>query len=92
MLLEIKFEAEEIDIVGHLTKTTVSKFQDSFHKILNHQERVVINIQGLKEIDRDGVNAIAKLHNFSLNSGKKLSIVGTGCKELYQHFNSNDAA
>jgi len=36
--------------------------------------------------------ALAKLHNESLLKKKQLSIVGFGCKDLYDHFKTNDAA
>ena len=34
--------------------------------------------------------ALARLHNESITKSKRLSIVGFGCKELYQHFKSEE--
>ena len=92
MVLEIKQQGNEYLVEGQLTKLTSRKFQDSFQKIFEATDKLIINIQGLTEIDREGVQVIAKLHNASLSKGKKLCIIGLGCKELYQEFNSSDAA
>ena len=34
--------------------------------------------------------ALARLHNESINKSKRLSIIGLGCKELYEHFKSEE--
>jgi len=34
--------------------------------------------------------ALARLHNESITKSKRLSIIGIGCKELYQHFKSEE--
>ena len=44
----------------------------------------------VESIDRAGVMALARLHNESITKSKKLSIVGLGCKELYDHFKSEE--
>ena len=43
-------------------------------------------------MDKYGVNAIAQLHEESLVKNKRFSIIGYGCKELYDHFKTSAAA
>lgn len=92
MMLEIINLKDEFLIKGNLNKSSLPLFQSTFQNIFEQRDKVVLNIEQLKAIDRDGVCALAKLHNESINRQKKLSIVGFGCKELYQHFDNEDAA
>ena len=92
MVLEISNCDNCYKIFGDLTKKNLSVFQHTFSNVYNNLDHVTINIEGLTSIDRDGVRAIAKLHNLALSNNKKLTIIGLGCKELYQHFKSIDAA
>jgi len=92
MALEISMDHDYFKIEGDLNRKNLHIFQSTFGNIFEKLDKVIISIEGLKGIDRYGVNAIAKLHNESLVKHKKLSIIGMGCKELYQHFSSNDAA
>ncbi|HAB27421.1 MULTISPECIES: hypothetical protein [Xanthomarina] len=79
-------------VTGVLNKQSVGVFQQEFQDVFKKLQSVTISIEGLQSIDRDGVNALAKLHNESLALNKQLSIIGFGCKDLYDHFKSNDAA
>jgi len=80
------------EISGILDRSNVFEFQEAFRNIFDKTEEITISIKGLKSIDRYGVNAIAKLHNESINKEKRLYIIGLGCKELYDHFKSEEAA
>lgn len=79
-------------VTGILNRQSVGIFQKEFQDVFERLQSVTISIEGLQSIDREGVNALAKLHNESIASKKQLSIIGFGCKELYDHFKSNDAA
>lgn len=92
MALEISNDNDYFKISGSLNRENLHVFEDTFHNIFAKLDRVVISIENLEGIDRAGVNAIAKLHNESLFRHKKLAIIGNGCKDLYNHFHSNDAA
>jgi len=77
---------------GHLNRRNLHLFQAEFEHIFDNVDKLTISIEDLESIDRDGVNALAKLHNESINKKKSLSIIGYGCKEVYEHFTTNDAA
>ncbi len=79
-------------VTGILNRQSVAFFQKEFENVFEKLQAVTISIEGLESIDREGVKALAKLHNESLASNKQLSIIGFGCKDLYDHFKSNDAA
>lgn len=79
-------------VTGILNRQSVGIFQKEFQGIFERLQAVTISIEGLQGIDKDGVSALAKLHNESITQNKQLSIIGFGCKDLYDHFKTNDAA
>jgi len=92
MVLEISNCDNCYNIIGSLTQQNLYIFQTAFQDIFETTEILTISIEGLIDIDREGVSAITKLHNEALTNQKKLIIIGLGNKELYEHFKSNDAA
>ena len=92
MVLKISNNANHFTVEGDLILKTLQEFIQTFQSALIDNDEVTIDIKGLKRIDRHGVNAIAKLHNESLLKGKRLSIIGLGNKEIYQHISGHDAA
>ncbi|TNJ45226.1 hypothetical protein KFZ70_07095 [Tamlana fucoidanivorans] len=79
-------------VKGILDKESVSLFNSEFENIFERTNAITISVQYVESMDKYGVNAIAKLYEEATRKNKSLSIVGYGCKELYQHFNTNTAA
>ncbi|PWK19017.1 hypothetical protein [Xanthomarina spongicola] len=79
-------------VTGILNRQSVGVFLKEFQDVFERNQSITISIEGLQSIDKDGVNALAKLHNESIVLKKQLSIIGFGCKDLYDHFKSHDAA
>lgn len=79
-------------IKGVLNQNNVSVFQNEFKNIFEKVNKLTISIEDLESIDRYGVEAITKLHEEAIDKNKSLSIVGFGCKDLYNHFKTNTAA
>ncbi|TBN05316.1 hypothetical protein EYD45_03300 [Hyunsoonleella flava] len=77
---------------GILNKDNVDVFRSEFQEAFEKFDSLTISIEGLESVDRFGVNALADLHTQSLKVNKQFSIVGLGCKELYDHFKSCEAA
>jgi ABC-type transporter Mla MlaB component len=92
MVLEICICDNCFRLKGNLTKKHLYIFQKAFKDIFNKVDDLILNIEELNAIDRDGVSAITKLHNLALTENKKLTIIGLGNKELYDHFRTSDAA
>lgn len=92
MNLEIIKQGTSFEVKGTLTKFNVHLFKKEFSNVFDKHDSLIINIENLTSIDRYGVNALAQLHNESLAKCKKLSIIGMGCDDLYEHFKSEESA
>lgn len=92
MNLKITHYNNFFDVKGILDKHSVQKFQEEIYDAFDKLQSITISLEGLERIDKHGVMALAKLHNESLSKHKQLSIIGSGCQDLYDHFKTNDAA
>jgi ABC-type transporter Mla MlaB component len=90
MDLEITNYNNRFQIKGTLNKLSLKTFNSHFANIFDRLDDILLDIESVESIDRAGVMALARLHNESIIKSKKLSIVGLGCKELYDHFKSQD--
>lgn len=92
MNLEITNYNNFFKIRGVLNRRNLHLFKNEFEHVFDTLDKVTISIEGLEGVDRYGVNALAKLHNEAITKRKSLSIIGFGCKEVFEHFTNNDAA
>jgi len=92
MVLEISNCDNCYKLKGSLTENNLQTFIRTFKDVFNKINHLTIDIEGLNSIDREGVNMLTRIHNEALANKKKLTIIGLGNKELYEHFKSNDAA
>ncbi len=74
---------------GNINTTTSRFFIIQIEHSIQKYRNVVINIDNVNEIDRDGLAAINTLRAIALRNHKVFSILGYGCKEIYDHFNQN---
>ncbi|WP_372754216.1 STAS domain-containing protein [Mariniflexile sp.] len=79
-------------IKGSLDKNTLVIFQSEFNNIFDHVNSLTISIEEVTNMDRFGVNALTELHKEAVKHNKRLSIIGFGCKDLYNHFKTEIAA
>jgi ABC-type transporter Mla MlaB component len=79
-------------IKGDLNKSNLGVFKNEFKNIFDKMSSLTISIEDIENMDRFGVNALAELHKEAIAKHKSLSIVGLGCKDLYDHFKSEIAA
>ncbi|GAA4962829.1 hypothetical protein [Algibacter aquimarinus] len=79
-------------IKGTLNRNNLDVFRNEFRNIFDKTNTVTISIEDIVSMDRYGVNALAELHNESIEKNKSFSIIGLGCKDLYNHFKSQVAA
>ncbi|OBX24979.1 STAS domain-containing protein [Gelidibacter algens] len=92
MDLEITKTNNFFQLKGILQRGNIHQFKRELSNIFETQNAVILNIENLTSIDHYGVNALAQLHNESITKGKKLSIIGMGCDDLYEHFKSEETA
>jgi hypothetical protein len=71
---------------GILSKPNLSVFKNEFNNIFEKVNKITISIENIEWMDKYGVQALANLHTESIIKNKELSIIGLGCKELYEHF------
>ncbi|WP_165764771.1 hypothetical protein [Winogradskyella aurantia] len=90
MDLEITSYNNRFQIKGALNKLNLKTFNAHFANIFEKLDNVFLDIGEVESIDRAGVMALARLHNESIVKAKKLSIIGLGCKELYDHFKTQE--
>jgi anti-anti-sigma factor len=90
MSLEIVSSHNVVKVSGEINKNNVELFKERLLLELEKFNRLTLNIECLRSVDRFGVNALADLHVKSLALHKQLYIVGLGCKELYDHFKSKE--
>ena len=88
MNLIIKNNSNFYELKGSLVQFNVHLFQKKFQNIFDKKSNLTISIVNLEKIDSFGINAIAKLHNEAITKQKRLSIIGLGNQELFEHFKS----
>ncbi|MDO7170878.1 hypothetical protein [Mariniflexile sp. AS56] len=79
-------------IKGTLNKSNLEVFNAEFKNIFESVQSLTISIEEVESMDRFGVNALSDLHKKAVEQNKNLSIIGFGCKDLYNHFKTEMAA
>lgn len=92
MELEITRANNFFKIKGVLSKRSIELFQKEFNHVFDTLSSVTISIENVEWMDRYGVKAFVKLNDEAILKNKKLSIIGFGCKDLYDHFKTEIAA
>ncbi|GGZ85984.1 STAS domain-containing protein [Algibacter mikhailovii] len=92
MNLEITNCNNFFKVKGTLNKGNVALFKYELKDVFEKRDQVTISIKDITGMDKYGVHAMAQLHEEALSKNKKLSIIGYGCKDLYDHFKSGNAA
>lgn len=77
-------------VIGRLEQQNINEFRSKFKNILKKSDSITICIDNVKSIDQYGVTALTQMHIEALSKQKKLSIVGLGCKDLYEHFKTKE--
>ncbi|MFH4963377.1 hypothetical protein V8G69_00105 [Gaetbulibacter sp. M235] len=86
MNLKITSSNNFFKLKGILDRNSLDLFQHEFKNIFEKVSTLTISIEEVEWMDRYGVKAMTGLHNEAIMKNKKLSIIGLGCKELYEHF------
>lgn len=92
MALQILEENGTFQLHGSLTTTTTKSFISHFEHIITTMKKVTVNIDKVDAIDTNGVDALKTLMHFALRSNHMFSIIGNGCKDIYEDYNMSFAA
>ena len=79
-------------IKGTLNKSNLYKFQNEFENICDRLDAFTISIEDVESMDKYGVKAFTQLHKYCVTKNKRMAIIGYGCKDLYNHFQTEDFA
>ena len=92
MNLRITSYGNFLKIKGALNKRNVHQFRNELQRMLERENSIVINVEGVEHIDRYGIRAVLELHKESVKNHKNISIIGSGPTSLYNKFKSETAA
>ena len=92
MALQILEKNGTFELKGSLTSNTTKSFVNHFELILKTMKDVTINIDHVDAIDVRGVEALKGLLNFAFRSNAIFSIIGDGCKDIYDDYRTSLAA
>lgn len=92
MALTIKANNGIFLLEGVINTTTVKQFKNHLEFLILYTNGVTINIDGVSYIDANGMKALRDLYSTAIISNKDFIIVGYGCKEVFQDFETNIAA
>lgn len=92
MALTILRNNNTFTLEGIINITTVSNFKTHFNITLNSLKSLTIDISKVTEIDKQGVEAFNLIYNNAKLWNKPFSIVGNGCKDIYEELLSTNRA
>lgn len=92
MALQILENKGNFYIQGKITCDNVLAMKLHLEYLLDRRKEITIDISQVTEIDFDGVLALTRMYKNSLLTNKVFTIIGTGCKEIYDHFRGQNEA
>jgi anti-anti-sigma regulatory factor len=86
MPLKISKNKSVYHLKGEVVTPNVTLLLNYFTKKIDKKKKITLNIEEAIQIDKNGLKAIKQLMNLATLKQKNFSIVGGGCKEIYDHF------
>lgn len=83
MALKITQNKEIFSVSGIINTTTALNFQNHISLAMKDIKELVIDIENVTSIDSAGMKAIRVIYADCMSNNKRIYIVGTGCKEVY---------
>lgn len=87
MALQISENNGTFFLQGNINASTSKYLTTHIERTMNTVKQVTVDIAKVSAIDTNGVAALKKLFLNASNNNKTFSIVGYGCKDLYNEFN-----
>ncbi|SFD04514.1 STAS domain-containing protein [Algibacter pectinivorans] len=84
MSLNIKENNGVFLLEGIVNTATSKKFKDRLEFLLTYTKSVTINIEKVSAIDNHGLHVIQELFQIAKTKNKSFSVIGYGCKTIYQ--------
>jgi anti-anti-sigma regulatory factor len=77
---------------GVLNKNNISIFKKEIYDAIDAHQKLTISVDALEAIDSNAVESFRSAYFYAKSLQKEFIIVGVGCKELYDHFQSYKVA
>ncbi|MEY8850070.1 STAS domain-containing protein [Psychroserpens sp. XS_ASV72] len=92
MALQIIENNNTFELHGTLNTATSKSFLNHVKLLMAHTKEMTLSIDHLSFIDESGVGALKHLLTEAFRQHLKFSIIGYGCKDIYDEFKSALAA
>lgn len=92
MALKIKEQNGIFLVEGYINTSTVKQFKNHVAFLILYTKALTLDINAVKEIDTNGMQALRDLYTNAVINNKDFFVVGNGCKEIFQDFESHIAA
>ncbi|MFI8606243.1 STAS domain-containing protein [Cellulophaga baltica] len=79
-------------VEGEINAATASQFKSHFETNLNTLNVLTVDIDKITEVDATGMRALRSLYKKAFLENKSFSIVGNGCKDIYDDFRASNIA
>ncbi|ADV47457.1 hypothetical protein Celal_0100 [Cellulophaga algicola DSM 14237] len=73
-------------VAGKINATTAPQFQSNFESNLDSLNKLTLDIDEITEVDAAGMKALRALYKKAFLENKSFSIIGNGCKDIYDDF------
>lgn len=92
MSLQISEQNGMFLLNGKINSSTLNFFNTYFDYNVSQEKSIIVNIDKVIEIDRAGLESFRNFTKNAILNHKVFSIVGNGCKEIYDDFNQTNVA
>lgn len=92
MSLKITENNGKFYLNGKLNNSTLNLFINYFEQKIAKKNNIIVNIDKVKEINKASLQAMRNFNELAILHQKQFSIVGYGCKEIYDDFNQQKVA
>ncbi|GGD11653.1 STAS domain-containing protein [Hyunsoonleella pacifica] len=83
MALKITQKKEIFSVFGIINNTTALNFQNHISLAMKDVKELIIDIENVTTIDSAGMKALRAIYANCMTNNKRIYIIGTGCKEVY---------
>lgn len=73
-------------IQGEINKMNVKTIREYIESLLDKCSNLIMNIDMVSKIDLDGLQMLRSIDQKSKQLGKRFTITGIGCKDIYEDF------
>lgn len=92
MALTIKENNGTFLVEGSINATTVKQFKNHLEFLLAYTKSLTINIEKVTAIDKNGLKIIEHIFHKAEFYNKVFTVVGYGCKDIYESIDFSIAA